>query len=171
MDGALSRKLDQTLVEAATKFWSSTTMPSAVPTILLRKLRERIGRNSGHLEHFGVAEALLRTRRTRCSTLRRTISSRLQPDPQGTIRANVEGTQRLLDAVAKTSTVQRLVFTSTAAVYAPDERAHSESLSLVQPDTFTANTKLWGEHLVHAFTRRQRSTWALARLFNVFGRR
>lgn len=90
-------------------------------------------------------------------------------NPAGTIRVNVEGTQRLLDAIKATPSISRLVFTSTAAVYAPDVAAHNETTSLVQPDDIYGKSKLWGETLVHAFNDATKIDVGIARLFNVFG--
>jgi UDP-glucose 4-epimerase len=90
--------------------------------------------------------------------------------PAETIRTNVFGTQRLLESAARSGSVRRLVFASTAAVYAPTTDAVKES-DLVQPIDIYGISKRCGEEMVELFARRERISCVSARLFNVIGPR
>ena len=46
--------------------------------------------------------------------------------PGDTIHVNVYGTQNILDAIADSNCVDKLIFASTAAVYAPSDKPHTE---------------------------------------------
>ncbi len=88
--------------------------------------------------------------------------------PGETIRVNVLGTQRLLDAIARKPTIEKLIFISTAAVYAPQISPCSED-SCVAPIDIYGVSKLAGEQLVALFNRRYQIPFASVRLFNVVG--
>jgi UDP-glucose 4-epimerase len=90
--------------------------------------------------------------------------------PAETIRTNVFGTQCLLEAVARSGGVRRLVFASTAAVYAPSTEAARET-DLVQPIDIYGISKRCGEEIVELFERREGVSCISARLFNVIGPR
>jgi UDP-glucose 4-epimerase len=90
--------------------------------------------------------------------------------PAETIRTNVFGTQRLLESAARSGSVRRLVFASTAAVYAPTTDAVKEN-DLVQPIDIYGISKRCGEEMVELFARRERISCVSARLFNVIGPR
>jgi UDP-glucose 4-epimerase len=89
-------------------------------------------------------------------------------DPQRCLSINVEGTQNVLDAVLPSASVRALVFASTAAVYAPDERAHDENSRLAPTDVYGLS-KLAGEQLVSRASDRYDVPVGIARLFNVYG--
>jgi len=87
--------------------------------------------------------------------------------PAETLDTNIVGFQRVLDGCERAE-VQRVVFTSTAAVYAPSSRAHRES-STIGPDNLYGHSKLFGESLVHAWADTTGGDAMIARLFNVYG--
>jgi UDP-glucose 4-epimerase len=90
--------------------------------------------------------------------------------PAETIRTNVFGTQCVLDSIARSGAVRRLVFASTAAVYAPTGDAINET-GLVQPIDIYGISKRCGEEMVELFERREGVSCISARLFNVIGPR
>lgn len=90
--------------------------------------------------------------------------------PAETIRTNVFGTQCLLDAIGQSESARRLVFASTAAVYAPTSAETKES-DLVQPIDIYGISKKCGEEMVELFERRHGVSSVSARLFNVIGPR
>lgn len=87
-------------------------------------------------------------------------------EPVRVIQTNIVGTQRVIDALAERPGC-RLVFASTADVYATCATPHSESSPLA-PGTLYGITKLAGELLVGRAIA-QGTTCRIARLFNVFG--
>jgi UDP-glucose 4-epimerase len=90
--------------------------------------------------------------------------------PSETMRTNTYGTQRLLESVGDCETVQRVVFASTAAVYAPAVDAVRES-DTVQPIDIYGISKRCGEEMTQLFSRRHKVSSVSARLFNVIGLR
>lgn len=89
--------------------------------------------------------------------------------PLEAIRVNVEGTEAVLRA-CRTTTIPRVVFASTAAVY--PAQAGPLSIDLApEPLDIYGYTKLFGEQLAEWHQRQTRSTTVIARLFNVYGPR
>ena len=88
--------------------------------------------------------------------------------PSETLLVNLVGTQLVLDAMAAVPDA-RLVFASTADVYAPSERPHRED-DLVATTNVYGTSKRFCEE-VFAVARRQTPGRRIvsARLFNVFG--
>ena len=87
--------------------------------------------------------------------------------PRECVSINVGGTQALLDACEGTS-VSAIVFTSSAAVYAPAADAVNEAAAVAPIDVY-GHTKLWGEQLLRLFHRRTGTAIGIARLFSVYG--
>ncbi|MCR3734743.1 MULTISPECIES: NAD-dependent epimerase/dehydratase family protein [Prauserella salsuginis group] len=88
--------------------------------------------------------------------------------PAETLAINVLGTQHVLDACA-VHPPQRLVFTSTADVYAASESPHHED-DPVGPQGVYGWSKLFGERLLQDQAHRLgHCTAVIARLFNVYG--
>lgn len=88
-------------------------------------------------------------------------------NPAETLEVNVVGFQRVLDAAAGRG-VERIVFASTADVYVPSSRPHTER-SATGPGNVYGTSKLFGEALLHEWRRQHGSSIAVARLFNVYG--
>jgi UDP-glucose 4-epimerase len=88
--------------------------------------------------------------------------------PAETLAVNVLGTQHLLDALSDTA-ASRLVFASTADVYAPSEAAHFETDATVPNNVYGAS-KLMGEQLLrfHRDSHPELES-VVGRLFNVYG--
>src|SRR5437879_7468082 len=87
--------------------------------------------------------------------------------PRECVSINVGGTQAVLDACEGTS-VSAIVFTSSAAVYAPAADAVNEAAAVAPHDVY-GHTKLWGEQLLRLFHRRTGTAIGIARLFSVYG--
>jgi UDP-glucose 4-epimerase len=79
---------------------------------------------------------------------------------------NVAGTVNLLAAVANRA---RFVFASTAAVYAPGDRAYTETEANIGPIDIYGITKLQGETFVRYFHDCGKIDAVIVRLFNVIG--
>lgn len=86
--------------------------------------------------------------------------------PGDAVSRNVAGTVNLLDAAPEGA---RFVFASTAAVYAPENNAHSEDRSTIKPMDIYGWTKLQGEHFISYYHENERVDGAVVRLFNVVG--
>jgi len=90
--------------------------------------------------------------------------------PGDTIHVNVYGTQNILDAIADSNCVDKLIFASTAAVYAPSDKPHTEDEVMAPIDIYGISKKI-GEELVDFFHRQTGISALNARLFNVVGPR
>jgi UDP-glucose 4-epimerase len=89
--------------------------------------------------------------------------------PDETHDVNVEGTQRVVEA-CRESSVRSFVFASTAAVYAPTDRACVEDATPLGPMEVYGRSKLAAEELVEAWHRETRIATTVVRLFNAVGR-
>jgi UDP-glucose 4-epimerase len=87
--------------------------------------------------------------------------------PAETLRLNVEGTQRVLDA-ARSSGVATILFASSAAVYAPSLEPLSENSPLM-PDDIYGSTKVFAEQLLRLASADATLRCGVMRLFNVIG--
>jgi len=89
--------------------------------------------------------------------------------PVETLRVNVVGTQRILDAIGAVAACRRLVFISTGDVYAPAMEPHSES-STKGAGNIYGLSKLVGEQLLDLARRaRPDIRFLVARMFNLYG--
>lgn len=92
-------------------------------------------------------------------------------DPAGYVRANVEGTARVLDA-ARRAGVTRVVFASSSSVYGVDTLApFAEDARAVRPISPYAATKRAAELLTYTFTHLYGLRIANLRFFTVYGPR
>jgi UDP-glucose 4-epimerase len=89
--------------------------------------------------------------------------------PDETIAVNVDGTYTLLES-CQLSNVQKIIFASTAAVYAITNKANHEE-SPLNPTDIYGQSKLQGEQLVQAFHENTGIPISIARFFNVYGTR
>lgn len=87
-------------------------------------------------------------------------------DPANAVATNVTGTVNLLAACAPGT---RFVFASSGAVYRPDEAAHREFESVVEPVDIYGYTKEQGEVYVRALAASRGLSGVIVRLFNVIG--
>ena len=89
--------------------------------------------------------------------------------PQETIDVNVSGTGRVLEA-CRGSSVRRVIFASSAAVYAPTDRPCVEDATPLRPFEVYGESKLAAEQLVRAFQNETGIPTSILRLFNAIGR-
>lgn len=89
--------------------------------------------------------------------------------PGETYEVNTWGTRRLLEACGQTS-LDHLLYSSTAAVYSPKPEAHHETDHTCPIDVY-GRSKLLGEDLVKGFADETGTPTTTFRLFNVFGTR
>jgi UDP-glucose 4-epimerase len=89
-------------------------------------------------------------------------------DPLATLQINTAGTASLVEAMRPLPGPRRLVFTSSAAVYAPDSIICRES-DVPAPDDVYGETKLFGERIIARFARETGVSAIVLRLFNVYG--
>lgn len=91
-------------------------------------------------------------------------------NPEETISVNVHGTQCVLSAAKAAGTVKKLIFASTAAVYAPSSAQHLETEQPGPIDIYGIS-KQCGELLTEHYHRETGVPTLCARLFNVIGPR
>jgi nucleoside-diphosphate-sugar epimerase len=82
---------------------------------------------------------------------------------------NIQGTQRLLEAVRKAGTVRRLVYASTSSVYGAD--VTGPETTTPRPVSPYGITKLAAEHLVLTYDRQFDVPSTVLRYFSVYGPR
>ncbi|MFE9921342.1 NAD-dependent epimerase/dehydratase family protein [Streptomyces sp. NPDC005774] len=97
-------------------------------------------------------------------------------NPAAALKANIDGTQTVLDAAARHGgTLKRLVFVSSASVYgtgtgsADVGRARFGETDPLVPASVYANTKLWGEHQTALTLGGSGDSYAIVRYFSVYG--
>jgi len=84
---------------------------------------------------------------------------------------NLRGTINVLDAASAVSSVKKVFFASTAAVYADSATPISEKSSLVAPLDIYGLSKYTGERLVSEFHLATDVPCVIGRLFNAYGPR
>ena len=89
--------------------------------------------------------------------------------PRETLEVNVEGTRRVLDC-CRAHSVPRVIFASTAAVYAPSDRPCVEETTPLGPLEIYGESKLAGEQLARTFHEDTGTPTAILRFFNAVGR-
>ncbi len=92
--------------------------------------------------------------------------------PLETIDVNVKGTEQVLSVVQEVCTegLQRVVFASSAAVYAPSEELHREEEEAHPMDIYGV-TKYTNESQGYLFNKRTGVDTVAARIFNAYGNR
>ncbi|MFB6185794.1 MAG: NAD-dependent epimerase/dehydratase family protein, partial [Halobacteriaceae archaeon] len=91
-------------------------------------------------------------------------------NPEDAFDVNVMGTRHLLNAARSLSDLERIVYTSSAAVYPSRDYPHEET-DMPGPMDIYGRTKLVGEDLCELFASETGVPVASARLFNVYGPR
>jgi UDP-glucose 4-epimerase len=89
--------------------------------------------------------------------------------PQETIEVNVGGTGRVLES-CRGSSVQSVIFASSAAVYAPTDHPCVEETTPLRPLEVYGESKVAAEQLVRAFQDETGIPTSILRLFNAIGR-
>lgn len=94
--------------------------------------------------------------------------------PLEAIESNIVGTERVLDAVAGSGRVRRLVFVSSASVYGNGDRGHAlpgrfAEGAAVSPLSVYGNTKVWGEYQTAAVLGTTGVSYTVVRYFSVYG--
>ncbi|MGC0315547.1 NAD-dependent epimerase/dehydratase family protein [Kitasatospora acidiphila] len=98
--------------------------------------------------------------------------------PLDAINTNITGTQHVLDAVADSEQVRRMVFVSSASVYGNGnslEPAHGNlptqfvEGAAVSPVSVYGNSKVWGEYQTAAVLGGAAKSFAVVRYFSVYG--
>ena len=87
--------------------------------------------------------------------------------PREAVYVNVDGTHALLDICFRYRP-RKILFASTAAVYPPSDRPHSEGDEMRPFDIYGA-TKICGETLMRLFAEQTSIPAVSCRLFNVYG--
>lgn len=89
-------------------------------------------------------------------------------DPTESLDVNLLGTQNVLDAAARSS-VQRIVYASSASIYGNPTSLPMCETDLPSPLTPYCIAKLAGEQLLAFYAKRSRMSWLALRFFNVYG--
>lgn len=89
--------------------------------------------------------------------------------PRETMAVNVDGTRQVL-AHCEDLGVRRVIFASSAAVYAPSDAASDEARTPLGPLEVYGESKVAGEQLLQAFHEQTGIDTCLLRLFNAIGR-
>lgn len=96
------------------------------------------------------------------------VASRAEEDPGAYTSTNVTGMMVLLQAASQLG-IKLIVFSSTAAVYAPSSVAALDESSPTLPVGFYGRTKLFGEWLLEAHARDSDLRYVIFRYFNAAG--
>jgi UDP-glucose 4-epimerase len=92
-------------------------------------------------------------------------------NPDVALRINVEGTQHILNAAAKLSLLQRIVFASSGAVYdIVNDPLQEDETPTIPYDVYSVS-KLCGEYLMRLWANKYNKQVLVARIFNTIGGR
>lgn len=89
-------------------------------------------------------------------------------DPIMTQKINVVGTKNILDAIKDFSQKTHFVFASSATVYLPADKAHTE-MSEIGPLEVYGRSKVEAENLIKEYSGSYGIEYTILRLFNVYG--
>ncbi len=172
-------KLEKVFVTGATGFLGSHLVNSlikrgAAVSVLVRSQPDRVARGSPHLcvvrgdlsHTFLINDAATVFHLAAISHVGRALEN-----PRQTFETNTSGTLTVLEAIRRSSSVERLVFVSSAHVYGtPQYLPIDEEHPLRAREPYAAS-KLAAEAFVSAYSSAYGIPIAIARLFNTYGPR
>lgn len=88
--------------------------------------------------------------------------------PKEVLEVNLKGTENLLKT-AKEFKINNFLFASTAAVYAPSNRMHTENSVLKPIDIYGRSKKLAEEKIISYSEKNSTFKFIILRLFNIYG--
>lgn len=88
--------------------------------------------------------------------------------PKEVSKVNLKGTENLLK-IAKIFKINNFLFASTAAVYAPSNRMHTENNILKPIDIYGRSKKLAEEKIISYSEKNPTFKFVILRLFNIYG--
>jgi nucleoside-diphosphate-sugar epimerase len=172
-------KLERVFVTGATGFLGShlidrLTNRGAAVSVLVRGQPDRIARDwprlcvvRGDLNHpFLISDASTVFHLAAISHVGRALKN-----PRQTFETNTSGTLTVLEAIRQSSSVERLVFVSSAHVYGTPLYVPIDEGHPVQAREPYAASKLAAENFVSAYSSAYGIPIVIARLFNTYGPR
>jgi UDP-glucose 4-epimerase len=88
--------------------------------------------------------------------------------PQDTINVNIQGTKNILK-IANKLNIKKFVFSSSAAIYKPNNEPHKEN-DAVGPIDIYGQTKMKAEKIIKNFCTKNKIQFYILRFFNVYGK-
>lgn len=172
-------KLEKVFVTGATGFLGShlvdcLTKRGAAVSVLVRSHPDRIAREGTHLRvvrgdlshPFLLSDASTVFHLAAISHVGRALENPLQ-----TFETNTSGTLTVLEAIRRSSSVERLVFVSSAHVYGTPRYVPIDEEHPVRAQEPYAASKLAAETFVSAYSSAYGIPIVIARLFNTYGPR
>jgi len=172
-------KLEKVFVTGATGFLGShlverLTRHGAAVSVLVRGNPDRIAKELGYvsvvqgdLSHpFSISDASTVFHLAAVSHVGRALEN-----PRQTFETNTGGTITVLEAVRRSSSVERLIFVSTAHVYGTPRYVPIDEEHPLHAREPYAASKLAAETFVSAYSSAYGIPIAVARLFNTYGPR
>jgi nucleoside-diphosphate-sugar epimerase len=172
-------KLEKVFVTGATGFLGShlvdcLTKRGAAVSVLVRSQPDRIVREGTHLcvvrgdlsRPFLISDASTVFHLAAISHVGHALEN-----PRQTFETNTSGTLTVLEAVRRSSSVERLVFVSSAHVYGTPRYVPIDEGHPVRAQEPYAASKLAAEAFVSAYSSAYGIPIAIARLFNTYGPR
>ncbi len=89
-------------------------------------------------------------------------------NPITTKKINVTGTKNILEAIKEFSRKTYFIFTSSASVYAPKDKAHQETSEIGPLDVY-GKSKVEAENITKTYANFYDIEYTILRLFNVYG--
>jgi len=171
-------KLEKVFVTGATGFLGShlvdcLTKRGASVSVLARRQPDRVDRGNplsvvrGDLSHpFSISDAATVFHLAAISHVGRALEN-----PRQTFETNTSGTLTVLEAIRRSSSVERLVFVSSAHVYGTPQYIPIDEGHPLRAQEPYAASKLAAEAFVSAYSSAYGIPIAIARLFNAYGPR
>jgi nucleoside-diphosphate-sugar epimerase len=177
--GITMSKLEKVFVTGATGFLGShlvdcLTKRGAAISVLVRSQPDRIEKKGTHLcvvrgdlsHPFLISDASTVFHLAAISHVGHALEN-----PRQTFETNTSGTLTVLEAVRRSSSVERLVFVSSAHVYGTPRYVPIDEGHPVRAQEPYAASKLAAEAFVSAYSSAYGIPIAIARLFNTYGPR